>query len=45
MNRVIHKCWAGEFASVDSVLQVLKSVHERLMAVIMDKEVMPLEEG
>lgn len=46
MNRVIHKCWAGEYALVDSVLQDLKFAHERLMAAALEEEeLMPSGEG
>lgn len=31
MNRIIHKCWAGEYGSVDAVLQDLEFVHEDSM--------------
>ena len=44
MDRVIHKCWAGEYDSVDAVLQDLKFIYECPMAGV-EEEVMHLGDG
>jgi len=40
MDRVMHKCWAGEYDSVDAVFQDLKSVLECPMAIGVEEETM-----
>ena len=44
INRVIHKCWAGDCDSADAVLQDLTLFHGRSMAGIAGEEEMYLED-